>query len=324
MHKSFIKVSIFVVSFFALVFFSSCANEPTSPSATADLDSLALSLVLSNWMSSLSNDVKLTELSIPGSHDAAARVDYSNIRGTARAQSLSISEQLNFGTRFLDIRNRRVNDEFQIYHGIVDQRISFSQVLQQVYAFLNSNTNETIIMSIKEEQAPISSTMSFVDILNKHINANSEKWFTGAEIPTLGQARGKIVLFSRFSVSNLSLGLDVSNGWSDNATFEIATNNNIFKIQDEYEVRDNDDKWQSIEALLNEAAAATANQAILYVNFTSGFLPGIAPNLLTVSDNINPRLESYLISRRTGRFGLVVMDFTDERRNRLIVRSNFP
>ncbi len=77
-----------------------------------------------DWMRDLDGKRRLSELSIPGTHNAGATLE--PIPGTACCQSLSIAEQLAAGVRFLDIRCRHLNDSFSIYHGIADQKLTFA------------------------------------------------------------------------------------------------------------------------------------------------------------------------------------------------------
>ena len=55
------------------------------------------------WMKRLPDNKKLSELSIPGTHDTCARFggDF------AQCQSLALRDQFSIGLRFLDIRCRR-------------------------------------------------------------------------------------------------------------------------------------------------------------------------------------------------------------------------
>ena len=104
-----------------------------------------------NWMAAVDGSRSLTELSIPGAHDAGAR--FEPLKGTTKCQNLTISELLNVGVRFLDIRCCNTGKEFSIYHGPVFQRLTFAQALTAVSDFLKTNPTETVIMSIKEESA---------------------------------------------------------------------------------------------------------------------------------------------------------------------------
>ena len=162
----------------------------------------------SNWMSSASGDLPLTRFSIPGTHDAGAL--YEPLSGTTKCQNLTLTEQLNAGVRFLDIRCRHVNNGFLIHHGLVYQKINFDDVLHVVTGFLTNNPTETVIMSVKEEYDPKGNTRTFEATFDSYVAKSPGKWLLTSNIPTLDQARGKIVLFRRFPATSIPKGLDLS------------------------------------------------------------------------------------------------------------------
>ena len=55
-----------------------------------------------NWMSAVSSSAKLTEINIPGTHDSCTQ--YVNASIISRTQTLSISQQLQIGVRYFDMR----------------------------------------------------------------------------------------------------------------------------------------------------------------------------------------------------------------------------
>ncbi|RYD70440.1 MAG: phosphatidylinositol-specific phospholipase C domain-containing protein, partial [Verrucomicrobiaceae bacterium] len=264
-----------------------------------------------NWMSTLDGNLPISQFSIPGTHDSGARVE--PFPGTAKCQNLTIADQLNAGVRFLDIRCRHLDNSFTIHHGSVYQNINFDDVLNATIGFLNSNPNETVIMSVKEEHTPSGNSRSFEATFDWYVAKNPTKWQLGSSLPTLSQARGKIVLFRRFGASATPKGIDASN-WPDNTTFSTG---GTLRVQDRYNVSNNDTKWSQILAILNEARYGGPNT--LYVNFASGVqsIFGI-PNITNVSNNINPRLTTYFTANNSGRFGVVLMDFADAARCSLI------
>src|SRR4051812_15204855 len=111
------------------------------------------------WMAAQPDERSLAALTIPGSHDAAAR--FEPLAGLARTQDLTIDEQVTAGVRFLDIRCRHLDDAFLLYHGAIDQNLTFDQLLVTLYAFLDAHPTETILVSIKEEAAPSGNTRTF-------------------------------------------------------------------------------------------------------------------------------------------------------------------
>lgn len=119
------------------------------------------------WMLTLGAAKKLTELSLPGTHDSGT---YPGIGGDiARTQTMTIREQLDSGIRYLDIRLkyydrfalRNCNDSYTsancqllVFHGGVDMFLPFdSGVLKPVVSFLRDNPSELVIMRIAREVA---------------------------------------------------------------------------------------------------------------------------------------------------------------------------
>ena len=264
----------------------------------------------SNWMSSANGRLGLSEFTLPGTHNAGAL--HEPFPGTARCQDLSLGEQLNGGVRFLDIRCRHLNDAFVIHHGMVDQKLTFTDVLNTVDRFLSRNPTECVILSVQEEHTPSGNTRSFEATFHSYTARTPGRWVLSPGIPTLDQARGKIVLFRRFAAEAQPLGIDASR-WPNNTTFTTGS----LRIQDCYNVSDNDIKWGQITNLLDEAQAGAAET--LYVNFFSGTRLSFGlPNITGVVNAINPSLTRYFTAHRHGRYGVIVMDFADAHRCRLI------
>lgn len=316
--------------FTASIFFS-CSNDSilerdSNENSVASLAKTTgkaslLPVSMNSWMSGLQDNISISKISIPGTHDSGARVDAPVVSGTAKTQDLSIAEQLNAGVRFLDIRCRHIDNAFTIHHGAIYQNLNFDDVLNACYTFLQNNPSETIIMSVKEEYDASNTTRSFEQTFDSYVQKNPSKWDLGANIPTLGSIRGKIKLLRRFS-SGTTKGINAS-PWADNTTFDINNSGVQLKVQDYYKVTNNDDKWNGISNLLNEAKNDTNGK--LFVNFTSGYKPGIfgIPSIPTVSNNINPRLKTFFQSNTHGSFGIMPIDFVNAELSQLIVNTNF-
>ncbi|WP_166244701.1 phosphatidylinositol-specific phospholipase C [Paenibacillus turpanensis] len=272
-----------------------------------------------NWMGSLSNSTSLTALSIPGTHDSGAL--YESIYGTAKNQDLTIAQQLSIGVRYLDIRTRHYQNAFTIHHGAVYQNQNFDDVLNAVISFLNANPTETVIMSVKEEHTAAENTRSYEETFNSYVNKNPSKWFMSNRVPTLGEARGKIVLLRRFDAAQLPKGIDAT-AWKENTTFTIQ-NAASLKIQDYYKVTDKNKKWTDIQNMYNEANSA--NPTWLYINYTSGYSPGLfgIPNIRTIKDEINPKVSQFFTVNTRGRFGISAMDFITSEHASKIIATNF-
>ncbi|MEM7559182.1 MAG: phosphatidylinositol-specific phospholipase C, partial [Planctomycetota bacterium] len=149
-----------------------------------------------DWMSKLPDSLTLAQLSIPGTHDSGARFDGLSF-GFAKCQSWSISDQLAAGVRFLDIRCRHLKNEFHIYHGVVDQKLTFESVVQDCQEFLEKHPSECVIMAIKQEATPQQNSRSFQETFEATIENEAAIWSRGSKVATLKEVRGKIVLVDR-------------------------------------------------------------------------------------------------------------------------------
>ena len=131
------------------------------------------------WMSKLDDALTLNELSIPATHDSGATISFMGVSG--QCQKTTIKEQLDMGVRLLDIRLRLVDNELNVVHGIVDQKLTFASVLDDVTSFIDTNPSEFLIVSIKEDDDPKNSTVAFNEkveqMLKEHDSISRDQSF---------------------------------------------------------------------------------------------------------------------------------------------------
>ncbi|KAF8061643.1 PLC-like phosphodiesterase [Lyophyllum atratum] len=123
-----------------------------------------------------------------------------------------LAVQLQSGIRVIDIRLAIVNDRLIAYHGIYPQRTPFQEMLSTIHDFLTSSSTcrETIVMSIKQEDFAKNSYLDFSRLVHEEIYngpGGQEMWYLRNRVPSLGEVRGKVVLFSRFGGNG--------EGWED-------------------------------------------------------------------------------------------------------------
>jgi 1-phosphatidylinositol phosphodiesterase len=261
----------------------------------------------SDWMAGLDDGRLISDLSIPGTHDSGAM--FEPIPGLSKNQELTIAEQLAAGVRYLDIRCRNIDDRFFIFHGSVDQHQAYDDVLATVFAFLDGHPEETVIASVMEETTPLRGTRAFEAVFADYVAEAPERWNLSASVPTLGEARGKVVLLRRFTAQAAPLGIDAT-AWPDNSRVIFSIENAAsVRVQDAYRVSFNDEKWMSITDMIAEAR--TGSRSSLYLNYTSGYqtIDGLS-NIPSVASDINGRLDA-LLARPANlhtRLGVLVMD----------------
>jgi 1-phosphatidylinositol phosphodiesterase len=143
----------------------------------------------------------------------------------ARCQSpdYPLLQQLKSGIRAFDIRLSAIDGRLVAYHGIISQHVPFSDILDVIYAFLRSKEGcrECVVMSVKQENFAEVPWDIFSDLMRQQVyhhgeanqytgiekssfknsaehRSSRDMWWLQNRVPTLGEARGKIVLFSRF------------------------------------------------------------------------------------------------------------------------------
>ena len=291
------------------------AGEDDAGASSADMSQ---AIDPASWMKAVDANASLAALTIPGTHESCAR--HEPLPGTAKCQSLGLGDQLESGVRYLDVRCRHFHDHFEIHHDLVYQQMNFDDVLDEVLPFLEEHPSETVIMSVKEEYKADGNTRSFEDTFASYVAKAPARWYLDDAVPSLAAARGKIVLLRRFSAAHTG-GLN-GRPWGDKATFSIDNDAHL-RVQDQYEVKSNDDKWKAVTSLFDEAKSGDENR--LFLNYTSGYKPQLfgIPNVGKVSDSINPKLETYFEKAPKARYGVVAMDFVDKSRAGLVLAKNF-
>lgn len=215
-----------------------------------DASHLALysSTHLESWMGKLRDEIPLSALSIPGTHNSAT---HHVALPSVRCQVVNVKEQLDNGVRFLDIRvqpesaSDTSRDALILVHSAFPVSLTgtkyFRGLIDKIHSFLDANPTETVIISIKREGIGSATDQHLSKILKLHY-ATDDRWFTENRIPALGEVRGKVVLIRRFAIDK-SLKKD-NNGagwaidaesWPDNCADGICSSGEI-RVQDFYEV----------------------------------------------------------------------------------------
>jgi hypothetical protein len=154
----------------------------------------------SDWMSGLSDDLLITELTIPGTHETMAL--YEGLFGQAQCQNLLLIDQLERGIRFLDIRCYHYSDYFRIFHGDETQFALFDPDVRDVCVnFLTNHPSEVIFMRVAETNSPRLCTRTFAQTLEASLAPVQEFIYQSDDytrIPSLDELRGKIVIFESY------------------------------------------------------------------------------------------------------------------------------
>ena len=308
------------------------AGLAATPAEAADVRAV-------NWMENVSDETKLSNMSIPGTHDSCTQ--YVDMRYIFQCQDASVATQLIYGYRYLDMRlvleKRSGQETLVLKHNIARCKVSDSpfsrtltlaDVLKDVYAFLDEYPRETVILCMKAENSK-DDVAAVQKALYEMTDQASERWYLKNEIPTLGTVRGRIVLATRFD-DKLPVGSDRCGlyfGWADQGNRTVLTDptadsvingRETLYVQDRYNY-DVGDKITAIRTCLDSSRAADDT---FFLNFTSTSGSGAVGHPKEYAKDIN--LDLYAYEWEAGKaYGVVIVDFGPKKIAEKIYGTNF-
>lgn len=146
-----------------------------------------------SWMQIIRDDVLVKNTVIPGSHDAGCY----GMMWMAETQNRTISEQLESGSRYFDLRVWKTKDDYVIFHGPI-KGVKFEPILDDINAFLVAHPTEFLILDFQkfkgDSQEDVISMISakLGDKLIKNNTLYSDIDFINSL--TVGAARGKCLI----------------------------------------------------------------------------------------------------------------------------------
>ncbi|MGY5127088.1 phosphatidylinositol-specific phospholipase C domain-containing protein [Streptomyces nigrescens] len=249
----------------------------------------ASAVSVADWMAALGDGTPVQRLTIPGTHDSGARLGGPWVA----CQNTSVDAQLAAGVRFLDVRCRAIDNVFAIHHGAFYQELMFGDVLNACRAFLRAHPSETVLMRVKQEYSEVSAE-EFRRIFGIYLDDKGYRslFRLNAGLPTLGQARGRVVLLAD----------------SDGLGGVRYADPQLFDIQDDY-MAEPFGKYPKIEAQFRKAVTQPGKLFVNYVS-TAALLPPRSN-----ADRLNPQVKKLLTGSEGGGWtglGIVPMDFPNE------------
>lgn len=284
-----------------------------------------------DWMARLPDDVPLGELSVPGTHDAGAQ--YVQLGFFSKCQARSVGQQLEDGFRYLDIRLAVSGDGLGLNHGFCEcrtgaapwsGRLMLEDVLEDCYAFLSAHPTEAVIFAVKQEHGD-ESVAEFQRILDRYIQEDDERWYLGSELPSLGEARGRLILLRRYddeagfgTNAGIALTWPNQNGYDDPARAFSSEGCSVgsltLAVQDRYEY-DEEEKWAAFCAETDDPDAV-----VLRFLSTKGHMTFGHP--YRYAKELNPRLLALCESQDIS-LGWTVIDFGNSQLASVIYEQNF-
>ena len=301
-----------------------------------------------NWMANIPDDALLSSVNIPATHDTGTagvvEDDIPQVSITS-CQNLYYDEQLNMGARSFDIRANATKDDasvadVKIVHGGElwqcqeknGSDLTLQSILNTSLGFLEKHKSETVILTVKSDAG---STIGLEHAVAEFIEKNKDKVYSGGNIPSMKEARGKIIFLRRFNLTKnyessveRAMGFNLAN-WDDikykdyKYAYKLYDDgkNHVY-IQDAYNTYGSE-KWPYILETMKQTTGQDTSHPIEYNSWVFNYTSCSRGAPLGLTREINPRLfkdEGNCIDNRF--LGTVMLNFIDDPMARLIYETN--
>ena len=300
------------------------------------------------WMAGIPDEALLSSINIPATHDtgtAGVVEDLIPSVSITSCQNLYYDEQLNMGARSFDIRANATKDDasaadVKIVHGgelwqcqeKIGSDLTLQSILSTSLGFLEKHKSETVILTVKPDAG---STIGLEHAVAEFIEKNKDKVYSGGDIPSMKEARGKIIFLRRFNLTKnydssveRAMGFNLTN-WDDikykdyKYAYKLYDDgkNHVY-IQDAYNTYGSE-KWPYILETMKQTTGQDTSHPIEYNSWVFNYTSCSRGAPLGLTQEINPRLfkdEDNCIDNRF--LGTVMLNFIDEPMSRLIYETN--
>jgi hypothetical protein len=295
------------------------------------------------WMSTVTDNALLSQMSLPGTHESMAMYGYGST-----CQEWTLAEQLRNGLRVFDIRlrylpgqdgrvNFAVHHAHDYQHAFFDSKFPYTSdakyfVLDDCLEFLKHNPTECIVLLIKQEKdAQVRNVFfdAFWKIIDNRAGYNNQPldklFYAGNTVPALRDARGRIIFAfvdgddgSSYQLGNPRWGL-----YWGNIDYQVKWRNPLSGQQPGLDVENHwkdlmDWKWEKVKTHLEGAIEVGPASTIWFVTYLSASrAPALGYFPVDYAKYLLPKLQTYLRSNSRAEpnrswgayFGTVLMDF---------------
>ena len=289
-----------------------------------------------NWITPLDGSIYVSQMSIPGSHDAATGEDMATFVGDifAQTQEQTLQTQWNLGVRAFDLRPALYDKnhvvlfgtpdyELWLYHGMTRVSISWATAMNTIKANLTDHPGEFAIVLFRHEDETTAfkntNTTDFDNYMKAWVNANKTWIVDWRPDITIDECRGKLILISRFSGS---WDYGCFTGWSHDAAGSTTTvrdarntKTGTMYVQDYYNPSSHETKFASITKYLDIAQNFHTDNALKnhwMLNHVSGYVGSSTSDTYRANAAAqNPEVIKYLNNRKyPGSTGILLFDYS--------------
>lgn len=276
----------------------------------------AYSVATHDWMRHLNPSLKLSEITIPGTH-CSATYNFDDSMNHLKHQNFTLLEQLHDGIRFLDIELACTHPEdysLSVIHDRYHCQINFEQVLLTCKNFLARNPTEFVcIQVVQRETKFLNFKRNFMHHLEEFLSDGDKTYYyEGDKNTSLSDLRGKIVFFNH--CANISeIGIPCQHEQNEYSN-HLDQN---FRILPKHQHTETSEQVHSIKKLLNEASTTEDDTFYISYNCVRTHSETETPydlawgNRLTRYPVMNKSLAIILdnLPKHPARLGVVLLDY---------------
>lgn len=110
-----------------------------------------------DWIGRIAGNAYITQLSIPGAHDAGTGYGFTGFYGTIAGPSMALTQDLTIegmwdcGVRAFDLRPAMSSGELQIFHGVCQTKLSFASAINRLCDLLDAHPSEFAVVLMRHE-----------------------------------------------------------------------------------------------------------------------------------------------------------------------------
>lgn len=188
------------------------------------------SALADDWMARLSNSTPIWKVSIPGTHDAATSHGFSGFLGTlvgssmAQTQDKTLAEQWRCGVRCFDLRPAVNGSSLDIFHGILQTKLSMQKAMELLCDSLDAHPTEFCVVLMRHESDGDDNNSKWSGMMRDLLKTDKiySHLIDFKGTMTVRQARGKMLLISRDTYDEGPFGA-YTDGWTHEADINQQT-----------------------------------------------------------------------------------------------------
>lgn len=264
-----------------------------------------------NWMARISDNVKLRDLVIPGSHDATTYGIISYLSSFGQTQPLNLSQQWNCGARAFDLRVRYEKGNVRLFHNMIPCNMTLEDVASELNDLVKTHPSEGAIVIVKgegndAENGDIQKIKSVLALAYPKLLEGIDVLYSSSDLDepytilrssgilrdycdlaeyhpdmTMGDLRGKILVIFRSDKDKSLTSAGYASGWDDKDRTLLrynGTESAVLRVQDNYGQGDDEGSSTYLAKKVRDfnelwdASEKAADKPTWYVNCPSGYV----------------------------------------------------